>query len=224
MRAAKVNTELRQEQIIEAAMSLIVSAGLSGLSIAGIAARVGIVPSAIYRHYAGKEAVLDAVLEHLRLRMLGNVKAVRSETADALERLRLLLVRHIKMLVGTPALTPIIFGHFSLATNLERWSGLRGTVNSYLSEVAQIIEQGQVDGTICPEIAASTAAVMFIGLIFPAAMLHRLSGGDFDPMEQVKAAWPVFRRGLSAGCQGVAADSDLDFRQDLAKKDNCDAF
>ena len=201
MRAAKINTELRQEQIIEAAMSLIVSEGFSNLSIAGIAARVGIVPSALYRHYPSKEAVLGAVLEHLRLRMLGNVKAVCLESPLALERLRLLLVRHMSMLVGTPALTPIVFAHFSQAANVERWSGLRDTVYAYLQEVARIIEQGQADGTICSEISSSTAAMMFIGLIFPAVMLHKLSGGDFDPMQQINAAWPVFRRGLTAGCQ-----------------------
>lgn len=208
MRAAKIATKLRQEQIIEAAMSLIVSEGFSNLSIAGIAARVGIVPSALYRHYASKEAVLDAVLSHLRLRMLGNVKAVYSESPLALERLRLLLVRHMSMLVGTPALTPIVFAHFSQAVDVKRWSGLRDTVYAYLREVARIIEQGQADKTICSEISSSTAALMFIGLIFPAVMLHKLSAGDFDPIQHVNAAWPVFRRALTADCQGEMPDTE----------------
>ena len=61
MRAPKVNTEIRQEQIAEAAIELIAAEGVNSLSIAGIAERVGIVPSAFYRHYKSKDEVLDAI-------------------------------------------------------------------------------------------------------------------------------------------------------------------
>ena len=198
MRAAKINTEVRQEQIAEAAMEMIAAGGLSGLSIAGIAARVGIVPSAVYRHYKGKEAVLDAVLDLLRSRMLANVEAVRAETPDALERLRSLLVRHMMMLAATPAFTHVVFAHFSQGDHVERWSGLHDMMCAYLQEIARIIEQGQQEGVIRNDIPSRTAAVLFIGLVLPAAMLHRLSGGEFDPSAHVNAAWPVFMRGLTA--------------------------
>ena len=198
MRAVKTNTVVRQEQIAEAAMEMIAVGGLSSLSIAGIAERVGIVPSAVYRHYKGKEAVLDAVLDLLRSRMLTNVEAVRAETPDALGRLRSLLVRHMAMLVGTPAFTHVVFAHFSQADHAERWSSLHDTMCSYLQEIARIVEQGQQDGTIRTDIPPRTVAVMFIGLVLPAAMLHRLSRGGFDPTAHVDAAWPVFMRGLTA--------------------------
>jgi len=63
MRAQKTETGARQGQIIEAALELIDAEGVSALSIVGIAERVGIVPSALYRHFKSKEDVLDAVLE-----------------------------------------------------------------------------------------------------------------------------------------------------------------
>ncbi len=196
MRATKTNTDLRQEQIAEAAMEMIASGGLSSLSMAGIAERVGIVPSALYRHYRGKEAVLDAVLNLLRSRMLANVEAVRGEATDALERLRLLLIRHLTLVVETPAFLHVIFAHFAQADHQERWSALRDTMGSYLQEVALIVEQGQQEGDIRSDIPSRTAAVMFIGLVLPAAMLHRLSMDGFDPKSHLTAAWPVFLQGL----------------------------
>jgi len=39
----KLNTEVRQEQIIQAAMNLIASGGLKGLSMAALANRIGLV-------------------------------------------------------------------------------------------------------------------------------------------------------------------------------------
>ncbi len=198
MRAEKTNTEVRQEQIAEAAMEMIAEGGLAALSIAGIAARVGIVPSAVYRHYQGKEAVLDAVLELLRSQMLANVKAACAETPEALDRLRSLLVRHMTMLVETPAFPHVVFAHFSQADHAGRWSGLHETMCAYLQEIARIFEQGQHEGGIRNEIPSHTAALMFIGLVLPAAMLYRLSGGEFSPKAHVDAAWPVFVRGLTA--------------------------
>lgn len=198
MRAAKTHTEVRREQIVEAAMAIIATGGLSSLSIAGIAERVGIVPSAVYRHYDGKDAVMAAVLGHLRSRLLANVDAVCAETPEALGRLRRLLARHMAMLVETPALPRVIFAHFAQVEPDGGFSGLHETLCDYLRAVARIVEQAQQEGAIRRDIPPRTAAVTFIGLILPAAMLHRLSGGDFDPMAHVDAAWPMVMRGMAA--------------------------
>lgn len=179
-------------------MSLIGTGGLADLSIAGIAELVGIVPSAVYRHFKGKEDVLDMVLELLRVRMRDNVTDVCAETPDAVSRLHLLLERHMAMLIDNPAFPHVIFAHFAQSDHASRWSTLRSTMCSYISEIQQIIEQGQKDGVIRPDISSRPAAVMFIGLILPAAMLHRLSDGEFDPSAHMDAVWPVFVRGVTA--------------------------
>ena len=75
MVAQKLGTDIRQQQIVQAALSLISSHGLKGLSIAGIASRVGLVPSAIYRHFKNKEQVIDAILDLIRERLLGKYQS-----------------------------------------------------------------------------------------------------------------------------------------------------
>src|SRR5512140_198989 len=97
-RAAKVHTEFRQEQIAEAALRLVAGQGMKGLSVARVARRVGVVPSAIYRHYNSKDEVLDAVLDLIRGRLLANVKAVCEASTEALDRLHRLLARHVRLL------------------------------------------------------------------------------------------------------------------------------
>ena len=61
----KLNTEVRQEQIIQAAMNLIASRGLKGLSMAALANRIGLVPSAIYRHFKSKNDIVDMILDFI---------------------------------------------------------------------------------------------------------------------------------------------------------------
>ena len=53
----KLGTEIRQEQIAEAALELVASQGLGRLSVAAVARRVGLVPSGIYRHYKSKDDI-----------------------------------------------------------------------------------------------------------------------------------------------------------------------
>jgi len=196
MRATKTDTETRQEQIAEAAMEMIATGGLASLSITGIAERVGIVPSGVYRHYEGKEAVLDAVLDLLRSRLQANVEKVRGDTPGALARLRALFTLHMRMLVGKPAFPYVVFDQFAQADRPERWVRLRDTMCAYVHEVVRIVEEGQLEEAIRADIPPQTAAVMFIGLVLPAAMLHRLSEEDFDTSFYVDTAWPAFVRVL----------------------------
>ena len=96
-RAAKTRTAIRQEQIAQAALALVARDGLKTLNIASLAKEVGVVPSAIYRHYRGKDAVLEVVLDLISQRLLENVEVVRRETPDPLERLHRLLERHVQL-------------------------------------------------------------------------------------------------------------------------------
>ena len=57
MRAEKTDTETRRGQITEAAIALISDGGINNLNIAGIAEKIGIVPSAVYRHFKNKEEI-----------------------------------------------------------------------------------------------------------------------------------------------------------------------
>jgi AcrR family transcriptional regulator len=197
MRAPKEITVVRQEQIAEAAMQLIAAHGLAGLSIAAIAQQVGIVPSAVYRHFPGKEAVLDAVLDLLQARMKQNVEIVCAESDSALERLHSLLTRHLTMLVENRAFPYLIFSHLSEADHSERRKRLESTMHGFLAQIAAIVRQGQQKGEIRSDLSPKTVAVMFVGMVLPAAVLFRLSGGKFDPIDHLNQAWPPFVRGIT---------------------------
>src|SRR5574340_216282 len=109
MATEKLETQIRQEQIAHAALSLIATRGRPGLSVAAVARRVGLVPSGIYRHFKGKEEILDGALDFIGERLLGNVQAVAADAADPLERLRRLLLRHVEMLRQNQGIFRIVF-------------------------------------------------------------------------------------------------------------------
>lgn len=198
MRARKTATTLRREQIITAALELIAAEGVYALSMGGIARRVGIVPSALYRHFDSKDEVLDAVLDSIQRRLLDNVSRVRRDTPGALERLRRILMRHARMLSETRTIPHIVFSDGIYTGHPERKAKVAGVITGFLGSIEAIIAEGQADGTIRGDVAPATAAVMFIGMVLPAAVLWNVTEGTFDMSAHAASAWPAFKRCIAA--------------------------
>ncbi|MCR6487345.1 TetR/AcrR family transcriptional regulator [Amycolatopsis sp. OK19-0408] len=85
----------RRELIVEAAAALFADRGFEFVSVGDIAERVGFGPSALYRHFAGKDELLGAAVDHALDRLadaLDGVTAgsdVRRRTVDAVARFAL---------------------------------------------------------------------------------------------------------------------------------------
>jgi len=194
MRAKKTETEQRQEQIIEAALEIIGTEGVHTLSIVGIAERVGIVPSAIYRHFGSKDDVLDGVLEMLKSRLVGNVSQVRKKKTNSLQRLKDLLMLHTRMITENRALPHVVFSDFVYTGHPERKAKVADIMSSYLAEIQQIVEEGKQDGSIREDTTPTTASMMFLGMILPAAVLWNVTNGAFDMASHTENAWSSFSR------------------------------
>jgi AcrR family transcriptional regulator len=193
----KRGTEIRREQLAQAALSLVAARGLKGLSVARVARKVGLVPSAIYRHFPGRDGLLDAMIALIRERLNGNVARVLEQSPDADERLRLLLLAHVGMIRENKGILRIAFSDDLHMGNARRKAAVHDMVAGYLIKVAAIVSQGQQEGRFREDLDPAAVSVMFLGLIQPAAILWSLSRGRFDVVRQVERAWPVFVAAIS---------------------------
>ncbi len=141
VKPGEVLAVLRQEQIAQAAMNLMNTTGMKGLSIARVAKRVGLVPSAIYRHFESKDRVIDAVLDVIFDRLMDNVSKACSATIDPFERLKLILTRHIRFILENHAIPRIIFSEEVYSGNIDRKAKLNRKIGGYLAEISEIIKK-----------------------------------------------------------------------------------
>jgi AcrR family transcriptional regulator len=196
MVAQKLGTEVRKKQIVQAALSLVSSQGLGGLNIVGIASQVGLVPSALYRHFKNKDQVIDAILDLVQERLLENVRVVTGETPDVLRRLQRLLILHIQLIRENQGILRVVFSEEVMDGPPGRKARVLATVEKYLGEVAEIVRQGQEEGMIQRELEAASVSVAFLGMIQPAAILWHLSSGNFNLTGHVEKAWNIFLGGI----------------------------
>ena len=199
MRAPKTKTEIRRNQIAATALGLVARHGLRASNVAALAKRVGVVPSAIYRHYSSKEAVLDAVLKVIAHRLFANVQAVRQEFTDRLEGLKQLLQRHIEMVLSNQGIPRVIFSEEIFSGQPARRRRVYQMIQEYLEKVAEMIREGQHQGHISPDLPAETVAMMFLGVVQSASILRLMSDGQFDATKYRESAWRIFS-GMLSNC------------------------
>ncbi len=193
----KIKTEVRQEQIAEAALQVIGMHGFKGLSMERIARELDLAASALYRHYAGKEEVIDAAVDAIGFRLQAMVAEVHQAGLPALEVLRELLRRHIQLAQEFIAIPRLLFSDQVWIGNPGRKARLHAMLSGYLDEVAGLVRAAQREGALCPELNPHTVAVMFLGLFQPAVMMLFLSDGGFDITRHVDQAWATFLAGVA---------------------------
>ncbi len=196
--AKKLHTEVRQGQFAEAALGLVALYGLKGLSVARVAHRVGLVPSAVYRHFASKDELLDAIIDLIRDRLAQNVKKVSEECKDSLECLQRLLMLHAQLIRENQGILRIVFSEEIFSDNPRRKAAIHEIVKGYLKGVADMIRRGQNEGQIRRDLDPSTGSLLFLGLVQPAAILWQLSDGGIDVTRHAERAWRIFAEAIRA--------------------------
>jgi AcrR family transcriptional regulator len=198
MADAKLDTQVRREQIAEAALGLVASQGVRRLSIAAVARRVGLVPSGIYRHFKSKDEVLDAVLDLLGQRLMANARAACQETSDPLKQLAGLFRRHVRFIREGRAFPRIIFSDDVFSGHPERRAKVQQIMGDYLGAIQEIVRSGQRQGGIRPGLVPETVSLMFIGMIVPAGILWHLTEGGFNVTQHAGRAWKMFHAAIAA--------------------------
>lgn len=205
MSTPKKPTELRREEIVAAVLGIVERDGLAKLSVGSVARRIGLVPSALYRHFRNKEEMIRVTLETIGRRLETNVEAVISTRTGALEQLKSLLDRHLAMIRQESGIPKLVFSEEVFGGSGPRRALMHALLAGYLRRVAGIVSEGQQRGELRADVDAESAAVLFVGLIQPLAILWHVSGGRVDVTRIAERNWALFAEMLAAGGQPRAA-------------------
>ena len=199
MGTKKLDTVARRAQIVAAAVEILGRQGTEGFSMAAIARRVGLVPSALYRHFKGKDEVLDAIVPYVHERLMENVAVARAVSEDPFARLEYLIENHLRLIREQRGLSRLVFSGEIFAGHPERRRRFLGMLSSYLDQVRGIVTEGQASGRIRADLDPDTAAFLYIGVVQPSAFLWHLTDGAFDVTREARRAWAEIRGILKSG-------------------------
>ena len=186
----------RRDEISRAALAIIDQQGTGALSIASVAHRVGIAPSALYRHYPDKAAMVEDIIDRLASGVRANLERMEAESADdAVEALGEFLNRHVQFVLENRGFPMLVFSDLVLQ-HPGRREGMAGNLANFRSVVGRVLAEGQRQGRVRTDIDPEAGALAFLGLFMPAALHWHLSGGRTDLAGVVRRAWPIYLAGI----------------------------
>jgi TetR/AcrR family transcriptional regulator len=176
-RAEYKRTDERRAEILEATLAILARDGLEGWTTAALAARIGTSQAALFKHFADKDAILEAALELQADRMRAWMAAYRPAVArwDAVAG----LVRHVLQFVeetGGGPLLAMASGHVPAAMRRKAQRSMRELRRQI---EALYPEDASADAPEAPQRAADLA----IAVIQSSVLRWLLGESDLRPRE-----------------------------------------
>ena len=140
---------LTADRILEAAEEVLRRFGPAKASVVDVARALGVSHGSVYRHFASKAALRDAVAERWLARVSAPLAAVACEDGPAPERLRRWLALLIAIKRAKVLDDPELFATYhALATEAREVVGAH--IDALVGQVARIIADGVARGEFAP--------------------------------------------------------------------------
>jgi AcrR family transcriptional regulator len=192
------NTEVRQQQIIDAAGRLIFKYGSEHLTVKRIAAEVGISEAAIYRHFTSKKSILSFLLSHIEKVLLRDIspEGAGNEpvTLDTIEKI---LRSHFSTIGMRKGISFQVIAEIISLGDRKLNKQASQTIDKYILRLKELLTDGVRDGAVRQNIDLDASATLLFALIQGLVNIWALREGSFNLIEKYTALWEVYRRAIA---------------------------
>jgi len=191
---ARKTTAERRRQVSQIVLGIIAEQGIDGVSMEAVARAAGIVPSALYRHYAGKNemimAALNSFIDELEMRM----RALGPRPAP--EVLAGMLAVQAEIMPLQLAIPQILFSPASQDQRELHRRAVQELQDRILGGIAEVIERGQQEGQFSADIDPLAAAHLFMGLLVIVTLRWYIVGDAYDHAAMKREGWRILEQAL----------------------------
>lgn len=151
----------RGQKILDAAAHLIAERGYHAVSLADIGAEAGIVGSGVYRHFAGKAAILVELFERVIDGLLADQQVITESETDVATAFERLIDGQVDFVVGQRAIAQVYHHEIANLPDLDR-RRLRRKQRIYVEGWVILLEEQRAD---LDDVSARTLVHAAIGSI-----------------------------------------------------------
>lgn len=190
-------THIRREEIVQAALQVIGEKGVHGLTITEIAGRAGMSDANIYRHFKGKQEILQALGDFIGEAVMGKAAGIADGKGSALEKLGIIFRSHIALIAAHPGLPRFMFSEEIHLGDPHLAQGLAGKMAGYAETLSTLIAEGIKAGEIRP-LSPRETALTLLGMVPFTALRWSITRGAFDLNAEAEGLWNNFLRLIQA--------------------------
>lgn len=192
----RLPAEMRRAITVQAVLDLAAIENPADITTSAIAERMHITQGALFRHFATKEAIWQAVIEWVTQRMLSRVDEAAQTAASSLEALESVFMAHIKSHARHSGMPRIIFGELQRAGDTVVKRTVRQFMKQYVEKLQAFIEQGKAGGEIDPSVNSKAAATLFLGMIQGLVMQSLVLGNSVITLTKAREVFALYLRSI----------------------------
>lgn len=200
--------DARRAVTVEAVVALAATQNPSDITTAAIAQHMQLTQGALFRHFANKDAILQAVMEWVAEQLLARIDAAAVTADSPLAALQAVFLAHVDFVAQHPGVPRIIFSELQRAGATEPKRLVQALVGSYGTRVRQLLAQGQAQGELHAALDLQAAATLFIGTV-QGLVMQSLITGDLQRMcADAPRVFAIYQRGIGVHPTDAADPSD----------------
>jgi TetR/AcrR family fatty acid metabolism transcriptional regulator len=194
----------KRARILEAAVWVFARKGYFGARVSEIARRAGVADGTIYLYFRNKEDILVSLFDEVMSEHVEKGRRELEAVEGAGARLLLIARHHLRLLGGNRDLAVVFQVELRQSTKfMERFTA--GWLKDYLGVVAEVLEQGQRDGTVRADVPVTLATKAFFGALDEMVTSWVLSPRDYDLVRQAAPMVDLFLGGAGVDAEAKAA-------------------
>ena len=188
----------RRAVTVEAVVELAAEQNPGEITTAAIADRMHVTQGALFRHFASKDAIWEAVMHWVAERLLARVDRAAAEASSPLAALEAMFLAHVDFVARHPGVPRILFGELQRADDTPAKRMVRTIIERYRERLVGLLDRGKAAGVCSADLDSAAAAMLFIGSIQGLVMSSMLAGDVERVRRDAPGAFAILRRGLGA--------------------------
>ncbi len=192
----KLSAGNRKTLTIEAVIELAGQHNPSDITTAAISNHMGVTQGALFRHYATKEELWQAVMEWVADHLLNRLDVAARDASSPLAAMKAMFITHIDFVSDHPGVPRMMFGELQRSGHTPAKRMAQTLILDYRKRLHSLIERGKNCGELLPSLDTQAAAILFIGMVQGLVMQSILSG-DVQSMRLAgPSLFAIYQRGI----------------------------
>ena len=184
----------RQIEIINAATELINKGGIQQLTTKALAEKMEFSEPAIYRHFQNKTDILTSVLNYFGMGLKTKMGELVQSQVKGIDKLKQIIDFQFDHFSKHPAIVMVIFAETSFQYEEKLSSAVHNILKNKKERIVSIMQQGQKDCSIRPDVDPNQLASVFMGSMRFTILQWRLNNYSDDLKKEGTMLWQVIKK------------------------------
>jgi len=184
----------RQTEIITIAIELIAKNGIQELTIKNLSKKIGLVESAIYRHFSSKQDILLGILSIFKGNKEDILTVIKAAAGSPIKQLEALFKKRFAYFSENPAVASVIFSEDFFRNDKRLSKMVYDIMETNQQTIIQIVKAGQNVNEIRVDLPARQLAFIMTGALRLIVTQWRLSEFNFELKEEGQKIWDTVKK------------------------------